>query len=95
MSVKSISHFLHGDVFSNRFNDVLNTYFSDQENLNIILHKILPFVYVQHLPKLVENQQNHQQFGDESKHESGEKYAEVEEQQHGVGDIIQPVLLPK
>ena len=43
--VKTISTFLDGQVFSERFHHVISNYFSHSNNLDMLMDQILPLVY--------------------------------------------------
>ena len=52
-SLKSVTRFLDGDVFSGRFHQVLDNYFAHNDNLQLLIHKILPVIYAHTSPDIL------------------------------------------
>ena len=51
-SVKTITRFLDGDVFSNKFHNVMGNYFAHSENLDLLVNQLLPLVYAHTVPMM-------------------------------------------
>jgi hypothetical protein len=50
--VRVLEQFLAGDVFSDKFHQVIDNYFTHENNLSLLVHKILPLIYAHTTPIL-------------------------------------------